>query len=167
MAAMESLDGVLRYVSFRDAVIAFPIAIAAHVVEEWPRFPRWARRFASSDYSDREYALTHWIAISAAALVALALRWFPAGWLVFAFFAFVFGPGVFCNAVFHAGASLVTRTYCPGTGTGLVLYLPLGATVAALATGEGLISRQALVFALVIAAAFHTWEVGHNVFKRW
>lgn len=164
---METLHGVLRSVSFRDAVIAFPLAVAAHVAEEWPRFPRWARRFASPEYSDREYALTHALAISSAVLVALVLRRCPADWLVFAFFAFAFGPGVCCNALFHAGASAITRAYCPGMVTGLVLYLPLAALVASSATAEGLISWPALALAIVMAAAVHTFDVGHNVFKRW
>jgi hypothetical protein len=133
--------------SFRDAVLLFPLAVALHVFEEWPGFPAWARRFASPRYSDRAYAITHVFAIALALASMLLLRAFPAPWLVFAFFAFVFGPGVLCNAFFHAGASLASRTYCPGVVTGLAVYLPL--------------------FGLLATLAFHTLEVGHNVFERW
>jgi hypothetical protein len=98
---------------------------------------------------------------------ALLLRSFPAPWLVFAFFAFVFGPGVPCNAFFHAGASMVSRKYCPGVVTGLVVYLPLSALLATLAVREERIGIPALALAFGIAAAFHTLEVGHNVFERW
>ena len=153
--------------AFRDAVLLFPPAVVLHVVEEWPGFPRWARYFASPRYSDRAYLYTHAFAILLALTAALLLRAFTAPWLVFAFFAFVFGPGVFCNAFFHAGASLRSGRYCPGAITGIALYLPLSLVLAALATREGLIGAPALAGALAIAAVFHTLEVGHNVFARW
>jgi hypothetical protein len=83
------------------------------------------------------------------------------------FFALVFGPGVLWNAFFHTCASLLTRSYCPGVLTGLLLYLPLSALLAALALREGLIGVPGLALALGLAAAFHVLEVGHNVFARW
>lgn len=87
--------------------------------------------------------------------------------MLFAFFAFVFGPGAFCNALFHAGATGLTRTYCPGVLTGLLLYVPLSALLVFLGLRDGLFTVTFLVTALVVAGTFHTIEVGHNVFKRW
>jgi hypothetical protein len=86
---------------------------------------------------------------------------------VFGCFALVLGPGVFCNAFFHAGASVVSGTRCPGVWTGLLVYLPLSALLATLALQEGLIGLPGLAAALAIAAVFHTLEVGRNVFRRW
>lgn len=77
------------------------------------------------------------------------------------------GPGVFSNALFHTGASLVSRTYCPGVITSLVAYLPLSSTLAWLALREHLLSVPSLLALLPLVSAFHTLEVGHNVFKRW
>ncbi len=37
----------------------------------------------------------------------------------------------------------------------------------ALALREGLVTGPSLGAALLVAAAFHTLEVAHNVFKRW
>ncbi len=153
--------------SFHDAVLLFPVATALHVLEEWPRFPRWARRFASPRYSDREYLITHAIAVGLALVTAVGLRVLPIPWVVFLFFAFLFGPGVFCNALFHAAATVRSRAYCPGVLTGLFLYLPLSFLLAGLALRDGLLSGLSLLAALCIAVAFHTLEVGHNVFKRW
>jgi len=152
---------------FRDAVLLFPLAVVLHVFEEWPRFPRWARRFASPRYSDRAYGITHAFAIGSALALALLVRAFPAPWLLFPFFAFAFGPGVFCNALFHAGASLASRTYCPGTVTGLVVYLPLTVWLGTAVVREGLLGAPAFAVALGIASVFHTLEVGRNVFERW
>ncbi len=164
---MDALDAPLSQLAFRDAVLAFPLAVLLHVFEEWPCFPRWARRFASPRYSDRAYVVTHLFAVALALVSALVVRSLPLPWVVFAFFALIFGPGVFCNALFHLGASVATRSYCAGALTGLVLYMPLSLLLAALAVREGLMSVPALVAALCVAVVFHTLEVGHNVFARW
>ena len=161
------MRAALAALSFRDAVVLFPPAVALHVLEERPGFPVWARRFASPRYSDRAYVVTHVLGIGLALATALLLRAFPAPWLVFAFFALVFGPGVLCNAFFHAGASIASRTRCPGVVTGLAIYLPLSAWLATLAVREGLIALPALGLALAVAAVLHALEVGHNVFARW
>ena len=64
------IAAVIGACSFRQAIVLYPIATAVHVLEEWPGFPRWARRFASSRYSDREYVITH--ALTMAGAVAIA-----------------------------------------------------------------------------------------------
>lgn len=163
---MTSFDATFAQPSFRDALLLFPLAVVLHVLEEWPRFPAWARRFASPGYSDRAYVVTHVLAISLAVASTLLVRALPTP-LVTPFFALVFGPGVLCNALFHAGASVLSRSYCPGALTGLLLYVPLSALLATLAVREGLIGVPALAGSLVVASVFHVLEVGHNVFGRW
>ena len=71
------------------------------------------------------------------------------------------------NALFHLGATIRYRQYCPGAITGMVLYLPLAIVLLALSIREAAIGPQAVVWALTVAAVFHTLEVGHSVFKRW
>src|SRR5262245_45774290 len=156
---MTSFDATFAQPSFRDALLLFPLAVVLHVLEEWPRFPAWARRFASPGYSDHAYVVTHVLAISLAVASTLLVRAFPTP-LVIPFFALVFGPGVLCNALFHAGASVLSWSYCPGALTGLALYLPLSALLATLAVREGLIGVPALAGSLVVALAFHVLEVG-------
>ncbi|MFN8640255.1 MAG: HXXEE domain-containing protein [Candidatus Binatia bacterium] len=163
---MSPLDA-LSAATFRHAVLLYPLATALHVCDEWPRFPRWARRFASPAYSDAEYVRTHGATVLIATASA-ALLWATAPpWLVFAFFALAFGPAVVCNALFHAGASLRTRTPCPGVLSSLTLYLPLAAWLGWLALRDALLSPRALLVALLVAAGLHAAEVGHSVFKRW
>jgi hypothetical protein len=157
----------LNELGFSNAVLLYPAATVLHVLEEWPRFPRWARRFASPRYSDGEYVRTHALTIVLAVSAALVLRAAPRPTLVLAFFALLFGPAVTCNALFHAGASLASRTYCAGVATGLLLYLPLSALLATQALHEGLVTAPALAAAYGIAIVVHTLEVGHTVFKRW
>src|SRR5439155_3824007 len=105
-------------VSFAEALALFPAAVALHVYEEWPRFPQWARRFASATYSDRDYIATHVLAIVAAIAFVMLVRAFPSPTMLFVFFAMVFGPGVFCNAWFHLGATILSGTHCPRRGHG-------------------------------------------------
>lgn len=153
--------------TFRTVVLLYPLATVLHVAEEWPRFPRWARRFASPRYSDREYVITHVLTVAVALGSAVILAMSPHPWVVLGFFALVFGPAVTCNAVFHCGATVVSRAYCAGAVTGVTLYLPLSLVLATLALREGLVTGPALAAALAVAAVVHTLEVGHNVFKRW
>ena len=163
---MESA-GALPHMSFGQAVVLFPLAVSLHVLEEWPGFPRWARRFASEKYSDREYIVTHILAIVLAVGSVVLIRAFPNNWMLFGFWAFMFGPGIVCNALFHAGATALTRTYCPGVITSLLVYVPLSALLVFLALREGLFTGTLLMAALAVAGILHAIEVGHNVFKRW
>ena len=154
------------HLSFVQVLVLFPPSVALHVAEEWPRFPRWARRFASAQYSDREYITTHVVALVLAIGAVEVVRWFPATTVLFGFLAIVFGPGVFCNAWFHIGGTVLSRTYCPGVITGVLVYLPLSLIVAVSGMREGLFTPRLMVAAFAVAAIFHTLEVGHNVFKR-
>jgi hypothetical protein len=158
----------IQHISFVQVLVLFPIAVALHVVEEWPRFPRWARRFASARYSDREYLVTHALAIVIAAIAVLLVRAFQAQPIIsFVFFAGIFGPGVFWNAWFHTGATFVTRAYCPGVITSVVVYLPLSVLMVALAVRDRQYTPIFLLAAFGVAAIVHLVEVGHTVFKRW
>ena len=153
--------------SLGQAVWLFCPAFALHVLEEWPRFTEWARRHTSSRYTQRDYNVIHAAGVAASLLAALIVWSFPNRPVIFMFFAFVFAPGVLFNAVFHVGASVLTRSYCPGMITAVVIYLPLFALITDLAYKEGLLGFGSLLVTLVIAGIFHTWEVGHNVFKAW
>jgi Protein of unknown function with HXXEE motif len=153
--------------TFRVAVWLFPAAFVLHVAEEWPRFINWAQRHASSRYTQHDYIIIHLAGIASAIMMAAIVSRFPNRTLVFLFFAFAFAPGLLCNTFFHAGATLVTREYCPGVITAMTIYIPVFSFVCRLAWRENLVSVTTLPSALLIAAAFHTWEVGHNVFKAW
>jgi hypothetical protein len=91
----------IRHVSFVQVIVLLPIAVALHVREEWPRFPRWARRFASARYSDREYLVTRGLAVNIALIAVALVRASPTQPIIsFVFFATIFGPGIFWNGCF-------------------------------------------------------------------
>lgn len=159
--------GFASHLSLAQVLGLFPLGVALHVVEEWPGFPRWARRFASTQYSDHEYITTHVIAVVVAIAAVGVVRWFPTTPVLFGFLAIVFGPAVFCNAWFHIGGTVLSRTYCPGVITGVVVYLPLSLMVVVSGIRDDLFTPRFLLAAVAVAAVVHTLEVGHNVFKRW
>jgi hypothetical protein len=156
---------VIPSLSFGHAVWLFCPAFALHVLEEWPRFTGWAKRHASPRFMQRDYNVIHAAGVAASLSTTLIVWCFPNRPVIFIFFAFVFTPAVFFNTIFHVGASLVTRSYCPGLITAVAIYLPLFALLTELAVKEGLLGIGSLLVILVIAGVFHIWEVGHNVFK--
>jgi len=48
-----------------------------------------------------------------------------------------------------------------------LIYLPLFILLIAHVYAERLLTPFALAASLLLAALFHTWEVGHYVFKAW
>ena len=158
---------MLSEIAFRHAVWLFCPAFVLHVTEEWPRFTSWANEHASSRFTRRDYNVIHIAGVFVSVLSAAIVSLFPHPAVVFLFFAFVFAPSVFFNTLFHAGASLLTRTYCPGVITAVLIYVPLFVLLAERAYKESLLTPAMLVVTLLVSGVFHTWEVGHNVFKAW
>jgi len=153
--------------TFRHVVWLFPVTFGLHVLEEWPGFTPWARKHASSSFTQRHYDTIHATGIAVAIVSAALVYEFPNRPITFLVFSFVLAPSIFFNTIFHAGATVITREYCPGSITALTLYLPLFFVVSSLAWSEGLLNAGTISASFVIAGAFHTWEVGHNVFKAW
>jgi uncharacterized membrane protein YoaK (UPF0700 family) len=153
--------------AFTQAIWLFPTVYLLHIAEEYPRFILWAQQHASKSYTQRQYVEIHLAGVIAALLVAAVLSWYPHRWLIFAAFALALAPSLLMNAVFHAGASIITRSYCPGVVTSVFLYVPAFGLLLNAARREHWLGWQSIGAALACAAIFHTWEVGHNVFKRW
>jgi hypothetical protein len=164
---MGAIVDSLSALAFRDAVLLGPVALLLHVVEEWPGFPHWARRFASTAYSDREYVATHLLAVGSAVAAAVLLSRSAEPAIAFAVVALLLAPGLFWNACFHVGATCWCRTYCPGAVTGLLVYVPFSVWLAHLAIRDGVMGWRPLAVAAGVGLAAHVIEVGHNVFKRW
>jgi len=153
--------------TFRQAVWLIPLAFSLHVLEEWPRFTAWANRYASVRFAQQEYATIHLGGIAGAFLVAALAAAFPSRPLIFLVFALFFLPAMFWNSFFHAGATIAFRAYCPGLATAVGLYPLVVYAVTSAALREGWLDVRRTGAALLIAGAFHAWEVGHNVFKAW
>ncbi len=164
---IEAISHFLSRLSFREAVWLFPAAFTLHVLEEWPQFSAWAMKYASARFTRHEYIVIHLAGVIIAILFPTLIWFFPNKLVVFSFFALVFTPSVFYNALFHAGATAAFRVYCPGLLTALTVYPALFYFVSRLAYHEGLLTNGIGIFAFVLAGVIHTAEVGHNVFKAW
>ena len=152
---------------FRHAVWLFPAAFTLHVLEEYPGFTRWAQFYASDKFTQQDYKRIHLFGIVMSAITVAIVSRHPNPIIVFLFFAFILAPSLLFNSVFHGGASIMTRDYCPGVITAVLLYLPVFVFLSRLAWRENLIGLRSLAAILILGGAFHTWEVGRNVFKAW
>src|SRR5207248_3224607 len=117
-----------------------PLVFALHIREEWPAFVAWARKHASARYSKSDYIKVHRAGLIAAFLWGAVIYSFPNRWSTSRFFLVTLAPGLFFNTLFHIGASLRTRTYCPGVITALLLYLPVSVLLTGLAYRDHLLS---------------------------
>jgi len=164
---MPSHFANLANVSFADALLLFPATVVIHIWEEWPRFPRWARRFGSPTYSDRDYIVTHALAIVAAGAFVMLLRAISVVGDVVRVLHANFWTRRLLQHLVSCRRDSHFRDVCPGVVSGLFLYLPLSRLLVVLGLRERLFTGSFIVFTVAVAAAFHTIEIGHSVFKRW
>lgn len=162
---MESVQHLLGNAGFRAAVWLCPFAFVVHVLEELPRFTPWAQRHINPHFTRRHYLDVHVSGIVGGFLAAALVSFFPARPLVFLYFTLLATPGFLCNTFFHAGASVVYRSYSPGVVSALLIYLPLYTLLSSLALGEGFISIRWWLLSTSIAVVVHALEVRHNVFR--
>lgn len=101
-------------------------AYLLHLAEEWfADFPEWSRVIRGTGVSPRQFMLINSIAmalliiLSARARRHAGMAWFPA----------VLAAVFVINGVLHTLATLRYGVYSPGTVTGLLIFIPLGALV--------------------------------------
>ncbi|HYK87558.1 MAG TPA: HXXEE domain-containing protein [Acidobacteriota bacterium] len=163
-----NFDGIatfLNRLTLRQAVWLFPIAYALHILEEAPQFPSWAQRYASQAFTPRDFLTINSVGIALAVLYALLISRYPRKWSVILFFSLGLAPGMFFNILFHVGATAAYGVYCPGLITALVIYPPVFVFLSRLAYQEHFLTGRTSLMAFAFAGAFHTLEVGIDVFK--
>jgi uncharacterized protein with HXXEE motif len=149
----------------RQAVWLFPMAYGLHVLEELPNFTAWAQRYASANYTMREYLSVHAVGLLVAVLSASVISVNNHRVLTFIFFTFIFTPAVFFNVLFHAGATVIFRVYCPGLITATCIYAPLFMAITYLALRERLMTHRMALTSFMVAGLVHAADLAHNVFK--
>lgn len=112
--------------STRRAIAALPAAFALHLAEEWfGGFTHWTAAVLGSGVGSGRFLLINVVAFPVIAACAIAsLRFARVTWLA-ATLATLFA----LNGALHLLATLAFGQYSPGTATGVLLYLPLGAFV--------------------------------------
>ena len=141
-----------------DATLwAFPPAFALRVAEEAPGFAQWARRHASPDYTDADFARINAAGFAlSVATTALAVRGERRGFRLH--YASLTSQAVF-NAVFHAS------TRAPGARTAAGVVLPLWLLTTALARRRGLLDRRTIIVSLAVGGPLHAAAVAHQVYR--
>lgn len=153
--------------SFKRAVWLFPAGYTLHVLEELPQFTSWARHYANTTFTMRDYLVIHLGGIVAALLSPLMLHFFRNRLTTFVFFTLIFTPAVCFNVFFHIGVTATFGVYCPGLFTAVTLYPPLFYVVTREAFRETLLTNRLAGISFVLAGIFHAADVSHNVFKAW
>ena len=113
----------------------------------------------------REYLIVHAVGLLVAVLSASVISVNKHRILTFIFFTFIFTPAVFFNVLFHAGATVIFRVYCPGVITALCIYAPLFIAITYLALRERLLTDRMALVSFMVAGLIHASDVAHNVFK--
>jgi hypothetical protein len=105
----------------------YPATYAVHILEElWggEGFTAWLARVAGVELAARQFLIWNALALLLMALgVWLAARFRHLRWLLLAY-----GVAFTLNALSHLAAGLYTVSYSPGLLSGLLLWLPLGAS---------------------------------------
>jgi len=151
---------------------SFPLAVAAHNLEEAIWLPRWSERSAGR-WHRRVGAVPFRFAVAVLTVLVFAI----AAWAQAAgtgslghYLLAAYAVGQAVNVVFpHAIATVATRTYAPGLLTGLFLVLPSATALVAHSLSEGQLrfGRLAVVTvafsALVIASIPLLFRLGSLV----
>ena len=109
--------------AFAAAVWLFPVAFAAHVLEEAPGFTAWARRHGSSRYTEADFIRNNALGLAMTIVGTTVVSRSPSRPAVFSYFAIVLTQQAVFNTLFHSGTTVAYREYSPGR-TALAGFLP-------------------------------------------
>lgn len=120
-----------------------PLAVfSLHMLEEVPRFPRWAtRHFGGTSYA--------WYTYSHAVLVGIIFAicfGSSSGAVVMRVLWVAVAISLACNGAFHVTTTVWFREYSPGVVTGVVALFP----AAIFAVFEAALDRERLLLAVVL-----------------
>jgi len=105
----------------------FPVTSVFHFADELfaaGGFYTWVARIGGTRISMIRFASASLLALMSITVASWALRKGRYDWLLFTLAA-----TILTNAVTHVVGSLATHSYSPGTISGLILWLPLGAII--------------------------------------
>jgi hypothetical protein len=103
-----------------------PIAHLVHAVEEyWFGFPAWLNRLMGTRLTNERFIeLNGFFLLAILLAVAIGMTVRPLRLVLAAVAA-----ALVLNGIIHVGATVITGSYSPGAGTGLLLSIPVGLAV--------------------------------------
>lgn len=114
-----------RRIPLRYLAWALPALYAIHLLEEYfagERFPVWFSRVLNANLSDADFILINSFDISIFILAAILYTIKQSNTIMIV----SLGAVLFINGFVHIFSSIFSLSYCPGTISGTLLYLPLG-----------------------------------------
>jgi Protein of unknown function with HXXEE motif len=124
------------------------LALLAHVVEEYPRFPEWATRHFGTT-SRPWYVYSHIPLIAAVLGISFLAATAPAATL-FPLLATAVQCALATNAVFHVATTFIFREYSPGVVTAVLIFVPGTAYLVDRTVREGLLTLPQVAVAVAI-----------------
>ena len=128
----------------------FPAAYLIHILEEyWGGFPAWIARFWGVESSLSNFLSWNggaWVMMIVGVVLVLTTKSYR--WLLVSF-----GTVVLINGLVHLGASIVTWSYSPGLISGLLLFIPLGAST--LLRAREKVNRRAFRAGIIVGFLMH------------
>ena len=142
------------------------LAFVLHVAEEWlGGFTEWVQGQVNPHYTQTHYRRIHVAGMVVGLLGAGVLTIYPNTVLLVIYFATIATPWFVWNSMFHVGATVRWRRYCPGVVTAVVVYMPFSIVLVASVIREHLVPGRWLVLAAGIGLVIHALEVRKNVFR--
>ncbi|MHB8137263.1 MAG: HXXEE domain-containing protein [Smithellaceae bacterium] len=133
-------------------LLFFPLAITLHNVEEALWLPQWSKQAGRfhRPVGTTEFHFAVLIITAMAYLATFLMLVFPNVIIVNRFF-YGFLGAMTVNVLFpHLAASIFLRTYAPGLLTGLLLNVPIGATLIYQAVSKNILTFPDVIGATII-----------------
>ncbi|MDQ2890921.1 MAG: HXXEE domain-containing protein [Gemmatimonadota bacterium] len=142
-------------------------AAILHIVEEfvWPGgFMRWYKHYRGASVSSitpRFLMIINLILLAACWNAAVAAGTQPTTQFAIAYWIAI--SAILCsNGVWHLWAAAKSRTYSPGTITGLILYIPLSIYGFVYFLRSGFISIGGALVAVLIGSSYPWWSAAFH-----
>jgi hypothetical protein len=160
--------------TFTDPIwLLFPIAITLHNLEEAIWLPKWSRH-ASRFHQPVEPGEFHFAVLCVTILAYLSTflaMAFPTIWIWKQIFFGFLGAMILNTFVPHLFATILLKRYCPGLITGLLLLIPINATIIYRASAKGniqwleLVISTLLVGIILLAVLPVFFQIGKKIIK--
>ena len=133
----------------------FVVGVLVHNTEEALFLPAWSQRAGKWHAAVSSPHFCFGVAILSALLLAFGLGALLAGpGSVWAYLFSGYAFAMAANALIpHLAASVATRSYMPGTASGLLLNAPLGTWFLVQAVGSGFVGSDTLLWVAPVVAA--------------
>jgi hypothetical protein len=164
LTALRRRAPAARPLHFRQAAWLFFAAFAVHVLEEAPGFTDWVNRYASEQYSSRDFVRNNAFGLLLSAGATLVVTRTSNRTVVFVFYSTILTQQALWNTGFHVGSTVAFSAYSPGLVTSVLAFLPVWWYLTRLALADGLISRRGVAIAALIGGLIHGGAVAQQVF---